>query len=115
MKRIALEIKWRQNEMKCCLFKNSFMSWAAFLQMQIIQYQCSSTTANNKLYKYSTNTNSNTNTNLSFQAFLLNEPGYSDKNTEPYGSDPIVIIDLLGEQFIFSWGKYKYNLCLFRS
>ena len=31
-----------------------------------------------------------------FQAFLLNEPGYSDKNTEPYGSDPIVIIDLLG-------------------
>ena len=51
----------------------------------------------------------------SSQAFLLNEPGYSDKNTEPYGSDPIVIIDLLGEQFIFSWGKYKYNLCLFRS
>ena len=87
--------------MKCCLFKNSFMNWVAFLQMQIIQYKCSSTTANYKLYKYSTNTN----TNLSFQAFLLNEPGYSDKNTEPYGSDPIVIIDLLGEQFIFSWGK----------
>ena len=40
---------------------------------------------------------------LSSQAFLLNEPGYSDKNTEPYGSDPIVIIDLLGEQFVFSW------------
>ena len=29
-------------------------------------------------------------------AFLLNEPGYSDKGSEPYGSDPIVIIDLLG-------------------
>eukprot|EP00090_Calanus_glacialis_P047482 TRINITY_DN9891_c0_g1_i1.p1 TRINITY_DN9891_c0_g1~~TRINITY_DN9891_c0_g1_i1.p1 ORF type:complete len:903 (-),score=179.29 TRINITY_DN9891_c0_g1_i1:210-2918(-) len=28
-------------------------------------------------------------------AFLLNEPGYSDKGSEPYGSDPIVIIDLL--------------------
>ena len=40
---------------------------------------------------------------LSSQAFLLNEPGYSDKNTEPYGSDPIVIIDLLGEQFVFCW------------
>ena len=38
----------------------------------------------------------------SSQAFLLNEPGYSDKNTELYGSDPIVIIDLLGEQFVLS-------------
>lgn len=32
-------------------------------------------------------------------AFLLNEPGYSDKSSESYGSDPIVIIDLLGKNF----------------
>ena len=31
-------------------------------------------------------------------AFLLNEPGYSDRSTESYGSDPIVIIDLLGDR-----------------
>ena len=31
-------------------------------------------------------------------AFLLNEPGYSDRSTESYGSDPIVIIDLIGKQ-----------------
>ena len=29
-------------------------------------------------------------------AFLLNEPGYSDRSSESYGSDPIVIIDLIG-------------------
>ena len=30
-------------------------------------------------------------------AFLLNEPGYSDRSSESYGSDPIVIIDLIGD------------------
>ena len=30
-------------------------------------------------------------------AFLLNEPGYGERSSESYGSDPIVIIDLLGE------------------
>ena len=30
-------------------------------------------------------------------AFLLNEPGYGERSTESYGSDPIVIIDLLGD------------------
>ena len=34
-------------------------------------------------------------------AFLLNEPGYSDKGSEPYGSDPIVIIDLLGSLYMY--------------
>ena len=30
-------------------------------------------------------------------AFLLNEPGYNNKQTESYTDDPIVVIDLLGE------------------
>ena len=30
-------------------------------------------------------------------AFLLNEPGYGERSSESYGSDPIVIIDLLGD------------------
>ena len=30
-------------------------------------------------------------------AFLLNEPGYSDRSSDSYGSDPIVIIDLIGD------------------
>ena len=29
-------------------------------------------------------------------AFLLNEPGYNNKQTESYTDDPIVVIDLLG-------------------
>ena len=35
-------------------------------------------------------------------AFLLNEPGYNaQQQTENYGSDPIVIVDLLGKMVHF--------------
>ena len=40
-------------------------------------------------------------------AFLLNEPGYSDRSTESYGSDPIVIIDLIGIQHPTSKGSLQ--------
>ena len=55
-------------------------------------------------------------------AFLLNEPGYSDRSSDYYGSDPIVIIDLIGdtslttryrtdcEKYLKSFPKLK--LCL---
>ena len=33
-------------------------------------------------------------------AFLLNEPGYGDRSSESYGSDPIVIIDLIGDDIL---------------
>ena len=41
-------------------------------------------------------------------AFLLNEPGYNNKQTENYTDDPIVVIDLLGKSIIL---LYEFLHC----
>ena len=42
-------------------------------------------------------------------AFLLNEPGYNaQQQTENYGDDPIVIVDLLGTIVNFIYKKLNY-------
>ena len=42
-------------------------------------------------------------------AFLLNEPGYGERSSESYGSDPIVIIDLLGDNVKLIFGPVPFD------